>query len=179
MVYNEKTVSKELVFEGKIIKVTSEKAELENGQIVTRELVTHNGGVCVVAVDDQQNTYLVRQFRYPFKEVLTEVPAGKREKDENPLECGTRELQEEIGATAENFVSLGKLYPTVAYDTEVIYMYLATGLSFSKQHLDEDEYIDVVKIPLKEAVEMVMRDELPDSKTQLAILKAYNYLQNN
>ena len=104
--------------------------------------------------------------------MLLEIPAGKKEYGEEPLECGVRELNEEIGATADDIVSLGKLSPTVAYDTDVIYMYLARGLHFSnEQHLDPEEFIDVVKMPFEEAYRMVLRDEIPDAKTQLAILK--------
>lgn len=169
----EKKLSSELIYDGKILKLTRDTAMLENGETAYREVVHHSGGVCVLPLDDEKNVLFVKQFRYPFATVLLEIPAGKREPGEDPLECGIRELSEEVGATAEEIIPLGKLYPTVAYDTEIIYMYLARGLSFHNQHLDADEFVDVVKIPLKEAYEMVMRDEIPDSKTQIAILKAW------
>ena len=101
------------------------------------------------------------------------MPAGKLEFGENPEECGRRELKEEVGATADSFEYLGCLYPTVAYDTEIIYMFLARGLHFGEQHLDDGEFLDVKKLPLKEAYRMVMANELPDAKTQMAVLKAY------
>lgn len=170
----EKQLSQELIYDGKILKLTRDTALLENGETVYREVVHHSGGVCVLPLTDEGEVIFVKQFRYPFQSVLLEIPAGKREAGEDPLQCGIRELSEEVGATAKEIIPLGKLYPTVAYDTEVIYMYLARGLSFDKQHLDEDEFVDVAKIPLKEAYDMVMRDEIPDSKTQIAILKAYN-----
>ncbi|MCC8192846.1 MAG: NUDIX hydrolase [Ruminococcus sp.] len=173
----EKTLGVEEIYNGKIIRVTKEQIELENGKQSTREVVYHSGGVCVLPVDNDGNIYLVKQFRYPFKTVLFEIPAGKREAGEEPLACGIRELKEEIGAEAENVVSLGKLYPTVAYDTEVIYMYLATGLSFDETHLDEGEFIDVVKMPFDKAYQMVIDDEIPDAKTQIAILKAKKFYQ--
>lgn len=173
---SEKTLSSELIFDGKIMKVTRDTVELENGENTFREVVHHSGGVCVVPLCDNGDVLLVKQFRYPFSDVLLEVPAGKREAGEDPLECGIRELKEEVGATAEKIIPLGRLYPTVAYDTEVIYMYLATGLSFSEQKLDEDEFLDVVRMPLSEAVEMVMQDKIPDSKTQLALIKASHTL---
>lgn len=169
----EKKLSSELIYDGKILKLTRDTAMLENGETAYREVVHHSGGVCVLPLDDEKNVLFVKQFRYPFATVLLEIPAGKREPGEDPLECGIRELSEEVGATAEEIIPLGKLYPTVAYDTEIIYMYLARGLSFHNQHLDADEFVDVVKIPLEEAYEMVMRDEIPDSKTQIAILKAW------
>lgn len=167
----EKTVGTEPIFDGKIIKVQRDRAELENGAVVTRELVIHPGGVCIVPVNENGEVYLVKQFRYPFQEVLTEVPAGKLEFGENHRDAGLRELKEETGAECENFEYLGVMYPSVAYLTEKIHMYLARGLSFGKAHLDEGEFLDVMQIPLDEAVEMVMRGEIPDAKTQIALLK--------
>ena len=169
----EETLSSEMIFDGRVVKLYRDEVMLENGEKAIREVIKHPGGVCVLPLDDDGNIYMVRQFRYPFKEVLLEIPAGKKEYGEEPLECGIRELSEEIGATAGNVVPLGKLSPTVAYDTEVIYMYLARDLSFSgEQHLDPEEFVDVVKMPFEEAYQMVLRDEIPDAKTQLAILKA-------
>ncbi len=168
----EKTTASELIFDGKIIKVRKDKAELENGAEVSRELVIHPGGVCVVPVDENGDVYLVRQFRYPFQEVLTEVPAGKLEFGEEHRDAGLRELREETGAECENFEYLGVMYPSVAYLTEKIHMYLATGLKFDKQSLDDDEFLDVIKMPLKEAVGMVLDGKIPDGKTQTALLLA-------
>lgn len=177
MVLKEKTLEVKEIFKGKVVELTHEKVELENGQQALRELIHHNGGVCVVPIDDEDNVYMVKQFRYPFKDVLLEVPAGKLEKGEDHRECGIRELKEEIGAEAEQVEYLGFIYPTVAYDTEVIHMYLAKGLSFGEQKLDEGEFIDIVKMPLEQAYEMIMNNEIPDAKTQAAILKAYLLLK--
>ena len=169
----EKTVSSKKVYDGKVVQLYCDDVELDNGYKTFREVVRHPGGVCVVALDEQENVYLVQQFRYPYKEVLTELPAGKLEYGEDPETCGRRELKEEAGAEAESFEYLGVLYPTVAYNPEKIHMYLARGLKFSQQHLDEGEFLDVKKMPLKEAFQMAMDNKLPDSKTQLAIIKAY------
>ncbi len=168
----EKTVTSDLIFDGKIITVKKDTAELENGEIVNRELVVHPGGVCVVPINENGEVLMVKQFRYPFKEALTEIPAGKLEIGEDHREAGLRELREETGTVCENFEYLGVCYPSVAYLTEKIHMYLATGLTFEKQDLDDDEFLDVIKIKLEDAVEMVMNNELPDAKTQCAILKA-------
>ena len=168
----EKTVGTEPIFDGKIIKVQRDQAELENGAVVTRELVIHPGGVCIVPVNENGEVYLVKQFRYPFQEVLTEVPAGKLEFGENHRDAGLRELKEETGAECENFEYLGVMYPSVAYLTEKIHMYLATGLKFDKQSLDEDEFLDVIKVKLSNAVDMVLNGEIKDGKTQTAILLA-------
>lgn len=169
----EKTVSSELAYQGRILKITKDTALLENGTEALREVVHHNGGVCVVPLTEQGEVLLVRQYRYPHHCTTLEVPAGKREQDEDILACGTRELHEEVGATADEMTYLGKLYPTPAYATEVIYMYLATGLHFSQQNLDADEFLDVVKLPLEEAIALVQRDEMPDAKTQIALMRAY------
>ncbi len=172
----EKTVTSELIFDGKIITVKKDTAELENGEIVNRELVVHPGGVCVVPINENGEVLMVKQFRYPFQEALVEVPAGKLEIGEDHREAGLRELREETGAVCEKFEYLGVCYPSVAYLTEKIHMYLATGLTFENQDLDEDEFLDVVKIKLEDAVEMIMNNELPDAKTQCAILKAAKIL---
>lgn len=173
----EKTLEVEQIFKGKIIDLTREKIELPNGNTSIREVIHHPGGVCVVPIDENGDVYFVKQFRYPFKSVLLEIPAGKLEKGEEHRVCGIRELKEEIGATAGKFEYLGCLYPTVAYDTEIIHMYLARDLSFGEQHLDEDEFINITKMPLEKAVQMVMANEIYDSKTQLALLKAYMILK--
>lgn len=168
----EKTVGTEPIFDGKIIKVQRDQAELENGAVVTRELVIHPGGVCIVPVNENGEVYLVKQFRYPFQEVLAEIPAGKLEFGENHRDAGLRELKEETGAECENFEYLGVMYPSVAYLTEKIHMYLATGLKFDKQSLDEDEFLDVIKVKLSDAVDMVLNGEIKDGKTQTALLLA-------
>lgn len=173
----EETLAHKQVFDGKVVKLFVDEVRLENGQTAAREVIKHPGGVCVVPIDGDGNIYMVKQFRYPFKSVLLEVPAGKLEYGEEPKGCGIRELKEEIGATAREVISLGKMYPTVAYDTETIYIYLALGLEFSEQHLDPEEFLDVVKLPFDEAYKMVLRDELPDAKTQLAIMRAKEFLK--
>ena len=168
----EKTIDSKEIYNGKIIKVYSDTVELENGSTAPRELVVHSGGVCVVPLTEDMQIYLVKQFRYPFKTALLEVPAGKVEIGEIRPAAILRELKEEIGATCRTLECLGKCYPTVAYDSEIIDIYMATGLEFDGQKLDEGEFLDVVKMPLEKAVEMIMNGEIRDAKTQIAILKA-------
>ncbi len=175
----EKQVESVQKYDGKIVKLFVDKAQLENGDIVTREVIKHPGGVCVVPLDDNGNVILVRQFRYPHTRVLLEVPAGKLEYGEDPEKCGLRELKEETGCTCDSFVSLGKLLPTPAYDTEITYMYLARGLHGGEQDLDDDEFLEVEKIPLEKAAEMIMNNEIDDAKTQIAILKTVMLLKNH
>lgn len=168
----EKTIETEMIYEGKIISLKKDTALLPNGTSAFREVVMHPGGVCVAALTDKNEVLAVRQFRYPYGEVLPEIPAGKRDKGgEDPLECGIRELKEETGACAEKFIPLGELYPSPGYCDEVIYMYAATGLSYGECNPDEDEFLEVEKIPLDAFVEMIINGEIKDAKTQAAVLK--------
>lgn len=173
MELTEKPLKQEYIFKGKIVNLRVDEALLPNGKTARREVVEHNGGVMIAPLDSEDNLYFVKQFRYPYAEIVTELPAGKLEKGEDPFEAGVRELKEETGAVAEKIVSLGKLYPSPGYCGEIIHLYLATGLSFGQQNPDEDEFLEVFKIPLEKAVQMVMNGELPDSKTQTAVLKIY------
>ena len=167
----EKTLTSETKFEGRIIKVLRDTVELENGKTSAREVVCHNGGVCVAALTEQNEVLLVRQFRYPYKEVLLELPAGKLEKGEDPFEAVKREQMEETGTTGENYISLGKLYPSPGYCGEIIRIWACRVAQKGEMHLDEDEFLEVERIPLDKAVEMVLNNEIPDSKTQVGILK--------
>ena len=168
----EKTLKSETKFEGKIITVKLDDVELENGNTAKREIVCHNGGVCVVVLTDNDEILFVRQFRYPYKEVLLELPAGKLEKGEDPFEAVKREQMEETGTTGKDYTYLGDLYPTPGYCGENIRIWACRIDSICDQNLDEDEFLEVERIPLKKAVEMVLNNEIPDSKTQVGILKA-------
>lgn len=173
----ETPVEQEVKYEGRIIRLRVDKAQLPNGRIATREVVEHNGGVCIAALTEQQELLFVRQFRYPYQEVVLELPAGKIDKGEKPLACGKRELTEETGASAQQYRSLGRLYPSPGYCGEVIHLFLATGLSFGRMNPDEDEFLEVERIPLEKAVQMVLDNEVPDAKTQVAVLKTWALLQ--
>lgn len=172
----EKTVSSDLIYEGPIFTITHDRAELENGKTAIRDVLHHHGGVCVIPITENNEIFLVKQFRYPFQTVTREVPAGKLEKGEDHGECGRRELLEETGCTCSEYIYLGEMLPTPAYNTEVTYMYLARGLKFSSQSLDPDEFLDVERIPLSEAVKQVMDGTIRDGKTQIVILKAARML---
>lgn len=167
----EKQLTSELKYDGRIVKLYSDTVLLENGKNTSREVIKHPGGVCVVALTEDNDVLFVRQFRYPHGKVLLEIPAGKLEYGEAHRDCGLRELKEETGCTCDSFEYLGNLLPTPAYDTEVIHMYLARGLHSGEQHLDDNEFLEVEKIPLDIAVEMIMNNEISDAKTQVAILK--------
>ncbi len=167
----EKTIDSKEIFDGKVIRVVCDKVELEDGSTSMREVVEHPGGVCVAALTENNELLFVRQFRYPYKEVLLELPAGKLEKGQSPLENGKRELLEETGAVGREYMTLGKIYPSPGYCGEIIHIYFCKVDSYGKQRLDEGEFLNIEKIPLKKAVEMVLNNEISDSKTQIAVLK--------
>lgn len=175
MELEEKKISSEEIFDGVAIHLYRDEILLPNGNKGVREVIRHPGAVCVLPMTDDGEIVFVNQFRYALNKVTLEVPAGKLEKGEDPTEAALRELSEETGITAGKIVPMGALYTTPALIDEIIYMYIATELQQGEQHLDEDEFVNAVKIPLTKAVEMVMNGEIRDSKTQLMILKAEKY----
>ncbi len=175
----EKKIASEHIFEGVIVDLYCDKVLLPNGNTSKREYIKHVGAACVIPVDEDNNVIVEKQFRYPFGEILTEIPAGKLDsKNEPHLEAALRELKEETGYIANKMTYLGKFYPACAYSDEVIHMYLATELQKGEQQLDEDEFVEVTKIPLATLVDAVLKGNIPDGKTQTAILKAHLFLNN-
>ena len=173
----EKQTASEEIFDGVILHVFRDEVELPNGDASVREVIAHVEAVCVVPVDAEGNVVLERQYRYPIDAVITEIPAGKLDKEgEDPLEGAKRELREETGLTADKWTDLGLFVPAAAYCAETIRMYLAEDLHQGPQELDPDEFLDVFRIPLSDAVQMVMDGRIPDSKTQTALLKAARVL---
>ncbi len=172
MKLEEKTLAEQEIYKGRIIRVHVDDVELENGQPAKREVVDHPGGVSVAILTEKNELIFVRQFRYPYKEVLLELPAGKLEPGEDPFEAMKREQLEETGTTAERYVPLGSVYPTPGYCGEIIRLWACrlTGET-GTLHLDDDEFLENERIPLEEAVEKVLRNEIPDAKTQIGILK--------
>lgn len=167
----EKTVKKNLIYDGRILQLYNDEVSLPDGRKAHREYVNHSGGCAVLAVDGEENVWLVEQYRYPYDEVLFEIPAGKRNQGEDPCACAVRELEEECGLRADNVEKLIEVYPTVAYSNEHIYVYLAKGLHPVRQHLDEGEFLNAVKVPFAQALDMVLDGRIKDSKTVAAILK--------
>lgn len=171
MELKEKTISSEEIFSGRILHIRRDTVELPGGGRSFREVVDHPGGVCVLALDDEGRVLLVRQFRYPYEKVLTEIPAGKLEYGEDPEKAALRELREETGAVPGKFRSLGELYPSPGYCGEIIRLYLAQELTFGETALDEDEFLDVERMPFGELTELVLQGEIRDAKTIAAVLK--------
>jgi ADP-ribose pyrophosphatase len=178
MKLEEKKLLSEEIFDGVAIHLYRDEILLPNGNKGVREIIRHPGAVCVLPLTENKEVVFVNQFRYALDKVTLEVPAGKLEKGEDPQEAALRELSEETGLTAKTIIPTGALYTTPALIDEIIYMYFATDLEEGEQHLDEDEFVNVKKIPLDKAVEMVMNCEIRDSKTQIMILKADKYFNN-
>lgn len=179
MKLTEKQISSQCIYTGKILSLYRDDVELPNGDMGIREYIRHVGAVCVVPVTDDGRVVLEKQFRYPFRSVLTEIPAGKLDgKTEPPEEAALRELREETGASARELIPLGDYFPTCAYSDEVIHMYLARGISFGERELDEDEFLNVELVSLEDAVNDVLNGTIKDGKTQTALLKAY-YMLNH
>lgn len=171
MSHSETQLDSRTLFEGRVFTVTFDRVRLENGAESTREVVHHHGGACIAALTDNDEIYLVRQYRYALGQELWELPAGKLEKGEDPFEAAKRELAEECGLVAEHYTDLGEFYPTVGYCTEIIYTWLARGLAPCPMHLDEDEFLTPEKVPFDQAVAMVLDGRIKDGKTVAAILK--------
>ena len=167
----EKTLSSEKIYDGHILHVRRDTIELPDGSRGYREVVDHQGGVCVLALDDENRVLVVSQYRYPYEKVLREIPAGKLEYGEDPAQAAIRELKEETGAVAGDFRPLGELYPSPGYCGEVIRMYLARELTFGETHLDKDEFLNLERVPFDRRVEEILSGEIRDAKTIAAVLK--------
>ncbi len=179
MKFSEKQITTKTVYEGRIVTVKNDTAELINGSVVYREVVEHPGGVAIVPVNEKGEVYMVRQYRYPIREELLEIPAGKLEYGEDPYDCAVRELSEETGCTAGKVIPLGPFYPSPGFSQEVLYIYLAIELVPGELNLDEDELLCVETLPLDLLTERIMSGEIRDAKTIVGILKAKNYLEQN
>lgn len=171
MKLEEKTLTQEYIYRGRILNLRRDMAELPDGKQAAREVVEHHGGVTVAAVTDDDELLFVRQFRYPSGELLLELPAGKLEEGEDPFEAAVRELREETGAAAARMYPLGWFYVSPGYTTEKLYLYAAEGLTFSEQSLDEGEFLTVERMKLDDALERALGEGFHDAKTDAAILK--------
>ncbi len=177
MVVTEKKINSAVMYDGHIVKVYKDDVSL-NGKPAIREVVRHKGASAVLAFDDHGEGYFVEQFRYPVNMPLFEVPAGKIDDGETPLECAKRELAEECGITAEKWTELGPMFSSPGFCDEAIYLFVAEELSESAPNPDEDEFLDVIKIPLSEAYKRLCEGKIPDAKTQILILRGMEIIKN-
>lgn len=174
MEMREKTLSQEYHFKGHIMAARLDQVELPNGHTAAREVCEHLGGVGVLPIDKGGNIILVRQYRYPYDEIMLEIPAGKLDHgdDEDAADCGLRELKEETGCTAGRIVPLGCIYPSPGFLTEVVHLFAALDLTDGEMQPDEDEFVEVVRLPIAEVEAMAERNEIRDAKTLVALYRA-------
>lgn len=165
------------LFKGRILRLEVDEVLLPNGEQAVREVARHPGGVCVLPLHADGTVELVKQFRYPYGEVILELPAGKLDPDEDPLAAAKRELSEETGLAAARWTDLGLFYPSVGFTDEVLHLYLAEDLSQGPTHPDEDEFLLRRRLPLDTLLEQVLSGAIPDGKTQVLVLKAKRYLE--
>lgn len=171
----EEFISREEIYDGAVLHLVCDTVRLPDGKEAKREICLHVGAVCIIPLLSDGRVIMERQYRYAHERVFFEIPAGKLDyKEEDPLSAAKRELREETGAVANKFTFLGELDTSPALISEKIYMYLAEDISFGERELDEDEFLDVEFVPLSDLYSMVMRGEIKDAKTQIAILKAAN-----
>ena len=167
----------EEIFDGVVLHVQRDTVKLPNGSEAVREVIRHIGAVCVIPVMENGDVIMERQFRYPLDRVILEIPAGKLDAaNEDRFSAIRRELREETGYTADELTEIGDFHPAPAYSDEYITMYMARGLHKGTQDLDEDEFLDVCTVPLKDLVEDVMAGKISDAKTQVCVLKAARLL---
>lgn len=171
MSLEEKTLSSKVVYDGKIMTVKFDEVEVSDGHHSFREVVEHSGGVVIVAIKDNSILF-VKQFRYPLKQVLLELPAGKLEKGENPDEACERELEEETGYCAKHWTSLGHIFTSCGFCNEKLYLYLAQDLEFVGEHPDEGEILQNIEYKITEVENMIANGEINDAKTICAIYRA-------
>ncbi|MDL0414192.1 NUDIX hydrolase, partial [Clostridioides difficile] len=170
MVLEEKTISSDRVYTGKVITLKVDTVEIPGQGYQKRELVEVGGAVGIVAITDDNKVVLVKQFRKPIEKPIFEIPAGKLEKNESPKECAERELKEETGYSAKNIKLIHKFFTSAGFSNEIMFVYLATGLTPGENNLDADEFLDVYEIELEEAYNMVLKNDVEDAKTSIGLL---------
>jgi ADP-ribose pyrophosphatase len=166
----EKPLNKKLIYKGKFTELFCDEVKLPNGNLATREYIKHPGAAAVLPFIDKENIILIKQYRYAIGEVTYEIPAGKIDAGETPLECITRELQEETGYKAKKFELLLFFYPIVALSNELLHIFSAFDLKEGSLNPDEDEFVEKEIVSFKNALEMIKGGRIKDSKTIIALL---------
>ncbi|RDY28747.1 NUDIX hydrolase [Romboutsia weinsteinii] len=172
MIVEEKTISSDRVYTGKVISLRVDTVEVLNQGYKKREIVEHGGAVGIVAITDNNKILLVKQFRKAIEKEIVEIPAGKLEIGENPKDCAIRELQEETGYTAQNIKLMHKFFTSAGFSNQKVFIYLATGLTKGENNLDDGENLDLYELDLNDAYDMVVRNDIEDAKTSIGILLA-------
>ena len=171
MELTEKTLSKKEIYDGRIVHLHVDEVELPDGRKSVREVVDHVDGVCIAAENEQGELMFVRQYRYPCAKVVLELPAGKLEPGEDPMECAKRELLEETGAISDHFIYLGKVYASPGFCNEAIHLYYTRIKEMGEMQPDDGEFLNVETIGVEKAVQMCVDGTIEDAKTVSALLK--------
>ena len=174
----EEKISSQEVFKGKVVELYFDNVRLPNNKIATREKVLHPGAVAVVPVNKNNEILLVKQYRYPIDKVLIEIPAGKLDSSEPPLECAERELEEEVGAVDGKFTHLTTIYTSPGFCNEKMDIYLVQDFKEKGSNPDDDEFLNIIKIHFDECMRMINSGEISDAKSIIGILMARDYLKN-
>ena len=174
--YEEKVSSKE-IFKGKILKLYFDQVRLPNNKITTREKVENPGAVAVVPINKENEVVLVKQYRYPVDIILIEIPAGKLDGREPPIECAKRELKEEVGGQGGNFIHLAQIFTSPGFSDEKMDIYLVLDFEEKENNLDDDEFLHIIKIKLKDCLKMIKNGEINDAKSIIGIMMARDYLE--
>jgi ADP-ribose pyrophosphatase len=167
--YMEETLKTQEIFKGRIIKLRVDTVSLPDGKKSTREIIEHPGAVAVVAIDQDNNIILVRQFRKAVEKFLMEIPAGTLEKDEEPLGCAQRELREETGFTARNWEKILSYYSAPGFADEELHLYAASDLIQGEKEMDTDEFVETLRLPLQEAYDNIFSGQIVDGKSIIGI----------
>ena len=176
MIKKEKTINSKLIYDGKLLKFYVDDVIAQSDEKAIREHVKHPGGVCILAFIDNK-IIMEKQYRYPYDEIIYELPAGKLEKNEDPIVSAKRELEEETGYRANSVTSYGYIYPTVGYTNEVIHLFVAKDLVKTETHFDRDEYVETVLLTIDEVKELINKNIIKDSKT-ICLLSKYLFSEN-
>ena len=166
----ETKILSEQKFSGRLIDLYLDQVELPNGETTTREWIDHPGAVCLIPILPDGKICLIRQFRYGPREEFIEIPAGKLDAGEAPLDCAYRELEEETGYRTNKLTFLTNIHPAIGFSNEKMWMYLAEELELSKKKLDEDEFLELLPTPLNKALEWVFSGKITDVKTIIGIM---------
>ena len=175
----EKTIAKQVEFEGSLLRLEVHDVELEDGSKSKRELVFHPDAVCCVVLTPEMNTVLVRQYRKPLENYILEIPAGKIDPGEDPMEATVREIREEVGFQDGRVEHLFDFYSSPGFCNEKLGLYLATESVLGEQSLDEGEFLELVTVPFSEAEAMALKGELGDAKSVAGILAAAAHLRKS
>lgn len=176
---SEKKISSREIFSGEILKLHLDRVKLPNGKIATREKVSHPGAVGIIPVNENGSIFVVKQFRYPIKKTLIEIPAGKIDKGETPDECARRELEEETGAVGGKLIHLISFYSSPGFCDEIMHLYVALEFKKRDNNLDEDEFLQIIDLRMEDALSYIKSGKIKDAKSIIGILLAHDYMVRN